>query len=77
VCSSDLKLPIDWNGWVIHGDKHNNNVWEYPFINGKNKTINVSAELIEYKPLDIEVLSKLRFEKIRRMDTLSSTPIYS
>lgn len=70
------KIPIDWDGWIIHGDKHNNNVLKYPFINGTNKTINVSAELVNYQPLDIETLIKLSFEKIERMDTLSSPPIF-
>ena len=33
-------------------------------INSKNKTINVCAELINYKPLDIDELFKLNFENI-------------
>lgn len=68
------KLPIRWDGWVIHGDKHNNNILQYPFINGKNKTINVSAELINYRPLNIEQLAALKLDTIERMDTLNSAP---
>ena len=70
------KLPIVWDGWVIHGHKHNNDVYEYPFINGETKTINVCAEMINYVPLDMEQLFRLKFDKIKRMDTLSSKPIY-
>jgi len=51
--------PSDWGDWVIHGHKHNNNL-EYPLVNKNKKTINVSAELIEYKPILFrELLSKL------------------
>jgi calcineurin-like phosphoesterase family protein len=41
------KIPWYWNGWVIHGHKHNNDMKNYPFINGDKKTINVSVELID------------------------------
>jgi calcineurin-like phosphoesterase family protein len=68
-------LPIEWSGWVIHGHKHNNELKDYPFINGKNKTINVSAELINYKPVSLDHLLKLGLNSIERMDTVDSTPI--
>lgn len=45
---------IDWNGWVIHGDKHNNDLRNYPFINNERRTINVSAEVIGYRPVSID-----------------------
>lgn len=48
------ELPIPWNDWIIHGDKHNNDMRNYPFINKKKKTINVSCEVTGYKPLNIE-----------------------
>lgn len=56
--------PKQWKGWIIHGHHHNHYLDEFPFINGKNKTINVSVELINYKPLDIDELFKLNFENI-------------
>jgi calcineurin-like phosphoesterase family protein len=68
------KIPIEWNGWIIHGHKHNNDVYNYPFINGEKKTINVGAELVKYKPLDIDKLLLLNIESIKRMDTIGSTP---
>lgn len=46
-------VPKSWNGWVIHGHHHNNKI-EYPLVSKKNKTINVSAELLDYKPIEIE-----------------------
>jgi calcineurin-like phosphoesterase family protein len=29
--------PQYWNDWVIHGEKHNNNLEKYPFINKAKK----------------------------------------
>jgi calcineurin-like phosphoesterase family protein len=55
-------VPSDWKDWVIHGHTHNNNP-EYPLINRKNKTINVSVELLDYKPLSMDGLLKLIREK--------------
>lgn len=48
------KLPIKWDDWIIHGDKHNNNLSSHPFINRKKKTVNVSCEVIGYKPINLE-----------------------
>jgi len=45
--------------WLIHGHHHNNFPELYPLINRKNKTINVSVELLDYKPLELQELLKL------------------
>jgi calcineurin-like phosphoesterase family protein len=50
--------PGDWGDWIIHGHTHNNSP-EYPLVSKKNRTINVSAELLDYKPIQIEDLLKL------------------
>jgi calcineurin-like phosphoesterase family protein len=39
--------------WVLHGHHHNNNIVLYPFINAETRTINVSAELVNYAPVSI------------------------
>jgi calcineurin-like phosphoesterase family protein/2'-5' RNA ligase len=67
-------LPIEWNDWVIHGHKHNNDIRNYPFINGEKKTINVSAELTNYRPVRLDFLISLRLASIKRMDTMDSIP---
>jgi calcineurin-like phosphoesterase family protein/2'-5' RNA ligase len=67
--------PIEWNDWVIHAHKHNNDIKAYPFINGKSKTINVSVELINYKPVSLDFLLSLDIDSIKRMDTINSKPI--
>ena len=55
----DPYRPLGYDGWIIHGDKHNNHLKEYPFINQKNKTVNVSSELVHYTPLSLEKLISL------------------
>jgi calcineurin-like phosphoesterase family protein len=67
-------LPIEWNDWVIHGHKHNNDIKNYPFINGDKKTINVSAELVNYKPISLDFLLGLGLDSIKRMNTIDSHP---
>lgn len=67
-------IPPDWQGWVIHGHIHNNDMRKYPFINGRNRTINLSVELINYKPISLEFLVSLGLDKIKRMDTIDSIP---
>lgn len=52
--------PQYWNDWVIHGEKHNNNLEKYPFMNKKEKTINVSVEVINYKPVSLnKIISEI------------------
>lgn len=52
-------VPSDWTGWVIHGHHHNNYPIEYPLISKGNKRINVSVELINYKPISLPDILKL------------------
>lgn len=59
--------------WIIHGHKHNNEMDRYPFINGEQKTINVSVELINYKPVRLSDLLK-DLDSIKRMRTIDSQP---
>jgi len=63
-----------YHGWVIHGHHHNNFPKKYPFINGFNKTINVSAEVIGYKPVSLEAIEALDLSTIEWMQTAYSTP---
>lgn len=52
-------VPKEWKGWAICGHHHNNKLDEYPFIDKKNKRINISAELTKYKPVDMDDLIKM------------------
>ena len=53
-------LPFEWNNWIAHGHHHSNFPDKYPFINNKRKTINVSVEMLKYKPIELEKLLKMR-----------------
>ena len=64
----------NWHGWIIHGHVHNNNMDRYPFINGERKTINVSVEVINHKPVSLEYLLSLNLDSIKRMRTIDSQP---
>jgi calcineurin-like phosphoesterase family protein/ADP-ribose pyrophosphatase YjhB (NUDIX family) len=67
-------IPSNWQDWIIHGHTHNNSMWNYPFINGKNKTINVSVELTNYKPVSLDFIVSLGLDTIKRMETVDSEP---
>lgn len=49
-----------WHGWVIHGHHHNNNLKEFPHINRAKKTINVSVELVDYRPVELAQILGIR-----------------
>ena len=66
------KLPFKWDGWIIHGDKHNNDLKNYPFINGQKKTINVSCEVIGYCPLSLADLLALDIDSIARKEAIGN-----
>lgn len=52
------QVPKDWDGWVIFGHHHNNNLEQYPFIDKKKKQINISTELTKFRPILIDDLIK-------------------
>ena len=67
----DPYRPTNWDGWIIHGDKHNNDLKDYPFINQKNKTVNVCAEVVNYTPLNLDTIISM-IETGRSYKTLNS-----
>lgn len=47
----------DWTGWMIHGHVHNNR----PFVDYKNKMINVSVDVTNFKPVRLsDILKKIK-----------------
>ncbi|MCK9630970.1 MAG: 2'-5' RNA ligase family protein [Methanoregula sp.] len=46
--------PAAFDGWVIHGHHHNNDLRHYPFIDFEHRRINVSAEVAGYVPVSLE-----------------------
>jgi len=69
-----IKAVKERYDWLIHGHVHNNKMDRHPFINGEQKTINVSAELINYKPVSLSYLLSLGLDSIRRVRTIDSQP---
>ena len=51
-------LP-SFDGWVIHGHHHNNDLRCFPFVNFKERRINVSAEVLGYSPVGIQELMRI------------------
>lgn len=52
-----------FSGWQIHGHIHNNDMDTYPLVNYGRKTINVSAELLDYRPLRMDTLVSMLEDK--------------
>lgn len=66
--------PPEWfDNWVIHGHTHNNDLKNFPFINNEEKTINVSSEVINYTPLEINDLIKI-IQLDNRYETIHDVP---
>lgn len=53
------KIKASWKGWTIHGHTHNHDLFRYPIFNPDRRTINVSVELINYQPLDLDIVMKM------------------
>ncbi len=66
----DPHRPLGYDGWIIHGDKHNNHLKEYPFINQKNRTINVCSEIVNYTPVTLDRIILL-IETGRNYETIN------
>lgn len=45
--------------WVIHGHHHNNDLATYPFISFLHRRINVSAEVVRYRPVSLTGLASI------------------
>jgi len=50
-------VPAEWDDWVLHGHHHNNQPEEYPFVAPAAQRVNVSAELLEFRPVSLGVLT--------------------
>lgn len=56
LLTHDPRQVKEYDGWIIHGHLHNNNLKEYGLINHNSRTINVSAEVVDYKPVELDAL---------------------
>lgn len=53
------KIPDGFDGWIIHGHHHNNNVKKFPFFCPEKRRINVSVELTKYAPVPLDYICEL------------------
>lgn len=51
------EIPDDWDEWAIHGHIHNNDKETYPFVAADARRVNVSSELLNYRPLALKTLT--------------------
>lgn len=51
--------PDGYSGWMIHGHVHNSRISDYPFMDFKNKTINVCCELTGYHPVNLRDIDRV------------------
>jgi calcineurin-like phosphoesterase family protein len=73
----DPIIPKDYMGWIVHGHHHGGHDKDgklYPFIDGINKRINVVAELIDYRPVDLDWIVSLNLDTIKWMSTINDVP---
>jgi calcineurin-like phosphoesterase family protein len=64
--------PDGFDGWVVHGHHHNNDLRHYPFIDFGHRRINVSAEVTGYVPVRLrDICDIIRY----RMTTGNTTPV--
>ena len=52
-------VPERWDGWVLHGHHHNNDTETYPFVAHDRRHVNVSSELLNFRPLRLGALTQL------------------
>lgn len=64
--------PRNFNGWILHGHHHNNHLREFPFINPNERRVNVSVELVDYRPLHLDDLIPY-LQRMKHVETLSDT----
>lgn len=57
--------PPLFDGWIIHGHHHNNDLRNYPYMNFVGRRVNVSAEVIGYKPVSLhEIVQRIREREV-------------
>jgi len=48
--------PSNQTGWLLHGHHHNNHPEQYPLVAHDTRRVNVSVELLDYRPLAVDRL---------------------
>ena len=64
--------PEDFDGWIIHAHHNSHDLEKHPFIDRERKTINVSTELTDYRPISFAEIAEI----ISWADSIYSEPDY-
>jgi calcineurin-like phosphoesterase family protein len=51
--------PDNWDGWVLHGHHHNNDLQQYPLINSERKRVNVGVDLLNFRPISLTTITSI------------------
>lgn len=49
-------MPDSWDGWVLHGHHHHNNLDQFPFVFYDEQRVNVGVELLDYRPIRLDTI---------------------
>lgn len=52
-------IPEDWDHWAIHGHEHNNDTETFPFFRNDERRVNVSSELLKFRPIKLDTITTL------------------
>lgn len=52
-------IPDDWDCWALHGHEHNNDTDEYPFVAYDKRRVNVSSELLNFRPISLKIVTNI------------------
>jgi calcineurin-like phosphoesterase family protein len=62
------ELVRSFPGWVIHGHVHNKDLARYPFFDPVGRKINVSAEMVGYRPISFDEIHHLVTEMNKTLE---------
>lgn len=66
----------DFEEWLIHGHKHNNDLYNYPFYHPQKNRINVSVEVTEYEPILIDNIISLIKSQNKKIEKKSQSHVF-
>lgn len=66
--------PPEWfDGFNIHGHVHNNDVDAFPFVDFRERTVNVGADLLSFTPISLDELVEI-LKQEERYQTVEEVP---
>lgn len=47
-------VPESWDGWVLHGHHHNNDLQRFPLVSYDQRRVNVGAGVLDDQPIRLD-----------------------